>query len=312
MSKTARDLPKLRSRREFLRRVAATGLYGLFGDGWAATNRHTRAIPSSGEQIPVVGMGSYITFNVGEDARLLAERVDVMRAFFAAGGGMIDSSPMYGSSESTIGHCLRALGHPQGAFCATKVWTWFGSDGARQMEDSRRLWDLPRFDLMQIHNLLSWEDHLETIRRDRDAGLVRYIGVTTSHGRRHEELERVMRTTPLDFVQLTYNVVDRDVEQRLLPLAADRGIAVIVNRPFQRGDLIEHLAAHPLPPWAADVACTTWAQLLLKFIVSHPAVTCVIPATSRADHMRDNMLAATGPLPDAAMRRRLVDYVAKR
>ncbi len=299
------------NRRHFLSLCAAAVVSKAVGivPAKAADARHTRPIPQSGEQIPVIGMGSYVTFNVGQDARLLTGRTAVLRAFFEAGGGMIDSSPMYGSSEAVLGHCLRQLGHPATLFSATKVWTWLSGAGDGQMKESRGLWELPRFDLMQVHNLLSWEDHLATIRRDRDTGLVRYIGVTTSHGRRHEELAAVMQSEPLDFVQLTYNIVDREVEERLLPLAVDKGIAVIVNRPFQRGDLIERLAPHPLPAWAEDLECRTWAQFLLKFIVSHPAVTCAIPATSRVDHMHENMAVRQGPLPNAAMRRKMIDYV---
>jgi diketogulonate reductase-like aldo/keto reductase len=269
----------------------------------------TRPIPSSGERIPVVGMGSYITFNVGQDPDLIAARTEVLRAFFDAGGGMIDSSPMYGSSEEVLGTCLERLGRPPGLFSATKVWTWLAGSGAGQMQDSRRLWGLPAFDLMQVHNLLSWEEHLQTIQREREAGLVRYVGVTTSHGRRHDELERVMREQALDFVQLTYNILDREVERRLLPLAAERGIAVIVNRPFRRGELVRQLERHPLPPWAGEIGCATWAQFLLRFVVSHPAVTCVIPATSRVDHMRENMAVLHGPVPDAATRQRMIGYV---
>ena len=275
----------------------------------ASGTMHTRPIPASGERVPVVGMGSYITFNVGQDPALLESRTEVLRAFFEAGGGMIDSSPMYGSSEEVIGTCLERLGRPQGLFSATKVWTWLAGSGAEQMQTSRRLWGLPAFDLMQVHNLLTWEDHLQTIRREREAGLVRYVGVTTSHGRRHDELEQVMRSEPLDFDQLTYNILDREVEKRLLPLAAERGIAVIVNRPFRRGDLIRQLERHPLPAWAGDIGCATWAQFLQRFIVSHPAVTCVIPATSRVDHMRENMAVLHGPVPDPATRRRMTEYV---
>ena len=300
------------SRRRFLALLAAAGAGGALGmtpTAHAAAEPHTRPIPSSGERIPVIGMGSWITFNVGQDPALLAERVEILRAFFSAGGGMIDSSPMYGSSEAVIGHCLEQLGHPPGLFSATKVWTWFGGEGEEQMQDSRRLWGIPRFDLMQVHNLLNWEDHLKTIRRDREAGLVRYIGITTSHGRRHDELRRLMEREPLDFVQFTYNILDREAEQRLLPLAADRGIAVIVNRPFRRKALIRRFEPHPLPPWAADIGCENWAQFLLKFIVSHPAVTCAIPATSRVDHMRENMAVLQGPLPDPATRQKMIAYV---
>ncbi|MDZ7753357.1 MAG: aldo/keto reductase [Gammaproteobacteria bacterium] len=276
----------------------------------AGKPRHMRPIPRTGEKIPVIGMGSYVTFNVGGDAGLLADRVEVLRAFFAAGGGMIDSSPMYGSSEAAIGHCLERLGHPGSLFSATKVWTWLASAADGQMAESRELWGVPRFDLMQVHNLLNREDHLETIRREREAGRVRYVGVTTSHGSRHRELETVMRNEPLDFVQLTYNILDREAEERLLPLAAERGIAVIANRPFRRKALIHRFEPHPLPGFAADLEARSWAQFLLKFIVSHPAITCAIPATSRVDHMKENMAVVTGPLPDAAQRRRMVDYVA--
>ena len=273
------------------------------------TQPHTRAIPTSGERIPVIGMGSYITFNVGRDPDLLDSRTEVLRAFFEAGGGMIDSSPMYGSSEEVIGACLERLGRPSGLFSATKVWTWLAGSGAEQMQASRRLWGLSAFDLMQVHNLLTWEAHLQTIRREREAGLVRYVGVTTSHGSRHDELEQVMRAEPLDFVKLTDTVLDREVDRRLLPLAADRGIAVIDNRPFRRGELIRQLERHPLPAWAGEIGCATWAQFLLRFIVSHPAVTCVIPATSRVDHMRENMAVLHGPVPDPATHRRMIEYV---
>ena len=299
-------------RRRFLSLLtasAALGALGLAPRLGAEPEQHTRPIPGSGERLPIIGMGSYVTFNVGQSATLLAERTEVLRAFFAAGGGLIDSSPMYGSSEAAIGHCLQRLGTPAGLFSATKVWNWFTAQGDEQMRESRALWGIPRFDLMQVHNLLSWKDHLQTIRRDREAGLVRYIGVTTSHGRRHEELEAVMKSEALDFIQLTYNILDREVEQRLLPLAADRGIAVIANRPFRRKGLIERFERHPLPDWAGEIGCDSWAQFLLKFIVSHSAVTCTIPATSRVDHMRENMAVMRGPLPDAATRQRMIAYV---
>jgi diketogulonate reductase-like aldo/keto reductase len=213
---------------------------------------------------------------------------------------------MYGSAEAVIGHALGRLPNHKGLFAATKVWTAFTGLGAGQMADSRRLWGVERFDLMQVHNLLNWEGHLPALLEDKAAGRLRYVGMTTSHGRRHDELDQVMRRQPIDVVQLTYNILDREAEQRLLPLAADRGLAVIVNRPFRRGDLIDRLARHPLPAWAGDIDCTGWPQVLLKFVVSHPAVTCAIPATSRVDHMQENMGALTGRLPDEALRRRMI------
>lgn len=268
----------------------------------------TRAIPSSGERLPAIGMGSWITFDVGNDRAARATRVEVLRTFFDRGGALIDSSPMYGSSEAVIGHCLERLDNDSRLFSATKVWTPGEWLGINQMETSRALWGVPRFDLMQVHNLLDRETHLATLKDWKAEGRIRYLGVTTSHGRRHAELERIMRTEPLDFVQFTYNIRDRAAEQRLLPLAAERGIAVIVNRPFRRGALFSTVRGKPLPEWAAEIDCANWAQFLLKFIISHPAVSCAIPATSRVDHMRENMGALYGRLPDAALRRRMIEH----
>ncbi len=269
----------------------------------------TRPIPSSGEQLPVVGLGSWITFNVGKDPTARATCTEVVRAFFAGGGRMIDSSPMYGSAQAVIGDALARLGHPQALFAADKVWT--GSRGAQQIATSRTLWRIPRFDLLQVHNLLAWEDHLPLLLRMKAEKRLRYVGITTSEGRRHGELVKIMESQPLDFVQLSYNVLDREVEGRILPLARERRIAVIVNRPFRQGELTQALAGKPLPGWARDINCTSWAQVLLKFIVSHPDVTCAIPATSNPAHARENMLAARGPLPDAALRRRIVADVQR-
>jgi diketogulonate reductase-like aldo/keto reductase len=268
-----------------------------------------RAIPSSGEEVPVIGMGSWITFNVGDDTRLRDARAEVLREFFAGGGTVIDCSPMYGTSAEVIGYGLEKLGRPAPLFSAEKVWTWWTSEGPEQMEEQRALWGVERFDLMQVHNLLNVEEHLETLKRWKGEGRLRYLGITTSHGSRHDEMEAVMQRQPLDFVQLTYNVLDREAEARLLPLAADRGQAVLVNRPFRQKALIRRVEGHPLPDWAGEVGAATWAQLLLKFVIAHPAVTCVIPATSRADHMAENMAALSGPLPDEDLRRRLVDTV---
>lgn len=270
----------------------------------------TRPIPSSGEALPVVGLGSWITFNVGHDTAAREACTEVVRAFFAEGGRLIDSSPMYGSSQPTIGHALARLGHPAALFSAEKVWTSEVSSGPAQMEASRAFWGVPRFDLMQVHNLLSWQGHLPRLFEMKAAGRLRYVGVTTSEGRRHAELERVMRAQPIDFVQLSYNLLDREVEQCLLPLAQERGIAVIVNRPFRGGELLDQLARRRLPGWAADIDCEHWAQVALKFVVSHPAVSCAIPATSQVAHLRQNMAAARGRLPDAALRARMAREVA--
>jgi diketogulonate reductase-like aldo/keto reductase len=268
-----------------------------------------KPIPSTGERIPCVGLGSWITFNVGDDIVLRDECAAVMGAFFQAGGRLIDSSPMYGSAQAVIGYGLDKLGRPPALFAADKVWISSAADGPRQIEASSKLWGVRRFDLLQVHNLLSWQDHIETLKHMKAAGEVRYIGITTSEGRRHAEFERVMRAQPLDFVQLTYNILDREGEQRILPLAVDRGIAVIVNRPFRQGALTRQLERYPLPLWAVEVGATSWAQFILKFIVSHPAVTCAIPATTRVDHVRENVAAAAGELPDTATRARMAAYV---
>lgn len=269
----------------------------------------TKAIPSSGEQLPLVGLGTWITFNVGRDPQGRQQATDVMRAFFAAGGRLIDSSPMYGSAQAVVGEGLQQLGLPKVLFAADKVWT--SSAGGAQVEQSRQLWRVPRFDLLQVHNLLAWEEQLPLLQAMKQAGRVRYVGITTSEGRRHREFEQVMRTHPLDFVQLTYNPVDREAEQRLLPLARERGIAVLANRPFRQGELLERLARRPLPAFAAEIGCRSWAQLVLKHIVSHPAITCAIPATSRVDHVRENLAAAAGPMPDAALRRRIESHIGQ-
>ena len=270
----------------------------------------TRPIPSSGEALPVVGLGSWITFNVGNDPVARDARAEVVRAFFAEGGRLIDSSPMYGSSQPVIGHALAKLGHPATLFSAEKVWVGDAARGAGQMAASRAHWGVSRFDLMQVHNLLAWEEHLPRLQAMKAAGQLRYVGISTSEGRRHAELERILRTQAIDFVQLTYNLLDREVEQRLLPLAQERRIAVIVNRPFRQGDLLDRLRGHPLPGWAREIGCDGWAQVALKFVVSHPAVTCAIPATSQVAHLRQNMGAARGRLPDATLRARMARDVA--
>jgi diketogulonate reductase-like aldo/keto reductase len=269
----------------------------------------TRPVPTSGEALPLIGLGSWITFNVGDDPVARDRCTEVMRAFFAAGGRMIDSSPMYGSSQSVIGYGLAKLGQPQALFAADKVWISSGDDGPAQIEGSRAHWGIPRFDLLQVHNLVSWEEHLDTLFAMKAEGKLRYVGITTSHGRRHPDIERIMAAHPLDFVQVTYNVVDREVEDRILPLAQEKGIAVIVNRPFRQGDLIDFVETYPLPGWAAEFGAANWAQILLKFLVAHPAVTCAIPATFQVAHVKENMGAADGALPDEAMRRRIVAHV---
>jgi diketogulonate reductase-like aldo/keto reductase len=299
------------TRRKFVKAAVATGAAFAL-PGVASGQAHaplTRTIPSSGEAIPAVGLGTWITFNVGDDPVLRDECADVVAAFFEAGGSMIDSSPMYGSSQPVIGYGLERLGRPDTLFSAEKVWTSSAAGGPSQIEQSRRFWGVERFDLVQVHNLVGWEAHLDTLFGMKADERIRYVGITTSEGRRHDLFERVMRDFPLDFVQLTYNVVDREAEERLLPLAAERGIAVIVNRPFRQGELTQRLEGEPLPAWAAEIGTSSWAQFILKFILAHPSVTVAIPATTRVDHVRENVAAAVDPLPDAAMRERMAAHV---
>jgi diketogulonate reductase-like aldo/keto reductase len=293
------------NRRGWLQAMAAAA---VIGSRPARPAGLERAVPASGERIPAVGLGTWLTFDVGPGAERHA-RGEVLRAFLAGGGRMVDSSPMYGESESLIGEEYARIGRPAGLFSATKVWTVGGLAGRRQMEKSRSLWGLPRLDLLFVHNMLDWEVHLPTLREMKAQGRVRYIGVTTSHGRRHDLLETIMRTQPLDFVQFTYNLHDRSAEERLLPVAAERRIAVVVNRPFDGGEQFGPRTAKPLPGWAKDLDCASWAEAFLKFVVSHPAVTCAIPATRQVAHVRENVRAMSGPQPDAALRRRIAgDY----
>jgi len=302
------------SRRGFLVGIAgmcAATAFGRPASGQTATPILTRPIPGSGERLPVIGMGSWLTFDVGDLPHHRAQRVDVLRTFFQRQGAVIDSSPMYGTSEAVIGHCLRRLRMGEEAFSATKVWTRGRRSGIDQMDYSEKLWGAGSFDLMQIHNMVDWKTHLKTLRQWKEAGRLRYIGITTSHGRRHGDLEQALKRERFDFVQFTYNLLDREVEERLLPLAADRGIAVLINRPFRRGGLFDHVGRTPLPTWAQEFDCANWAQFFLKFVISHPAVTCAIPATSQVAHMVENMGAGFGRLPDARTRQRMVRHMAE-
>jgi len=309
------------SRRRLLKTLAAAGAASVlrparslaYPENTAARTGPilTRPIPSTGEKLPLVGLGSWITFNVGNDVEGRDACAEVIGAFFREGGRLIDSSPMYGSSQEVIGYGLHKLGSPRELFSAEKVWTSSGARGPQQIEESRRRWGVARFDLLEVHNVMSWEEHLPTLFAMKAAGKVRYVGVTTSEGRRHDEIEKVMRSQPIDFVQVTYNALDREVEERILPLALERKIGVICNRPFRRGELIQRVARAPLPGWAAEIDCASWPQALVKFIVSHPAVICAIPATSRVDHVRENVRASYGRLPDEAMRRRMAAAVEK-
>ena len=273
---------------------------------------NTRPIPRTNEAIPTVGLGTWQAFDVDASGR--APLVEVMKQFLAAGGRVIDSSPMYGRAESVVGDVLAELGAIDTPFLATKVWTRGKREGIAQMEQSRRRMSGERaagrhdrkIDLMQIHNLLVWQTHRPVLREMKQAGTIRYLGVTHYAHSEFAQIERLMRSEALDFIQIPYNVADRAAEARVLPAAADTGTAVLVMRPFDEGGLFRRVRGKPLPGWAAELGCTSWAQLFLKFIIGHPAVTCPIPATADPAHLADNIKAGEGRLPDAAQRRAII------
>lgn len=258
--------------------------------------------------VPAIGMGTWITFDQQPDRVDLSLYVDILNAFFAGGGRMIDSSPMYGAAQQLLGQVLpKATGH-EALFAATKVWIPGKQMGIDQMRQSIKLWGLKQMDLMYVHNMVDWQTHLPTLNQWQAEGLIKYTGVTTSHGRRHSELIAMLKQHPVDYVQFSYNLNDREVEDYLLPLAQERGIQVVINRPFQTGGLFTRVRNKPLPAWASDIQCQNWAQFFLKFVISHPAVACAIPATSQVSHMRENMQAMQGDLPDADMRQEMIKY----
>jgi len=303
-------------RRSYLRQaarlVAGISIFpasALSSVGQAASIRRV-AIPGTRDAIPVIGMGTWLTFNVPIRGTVFAQRLDVLRRFFELGGGLIDSSPMYGNAEAVIGAGLSSI-EPSGdkVFSATKVWSAQDEGGRQQFENSFRLWSREKFDLQQVHNLVNWRDHLKMLRQAKEAGRIRYLGVTTSHGRRHGELRRILETEPLDFVQLTYNASRTDAEP-LIELAADRGVAVIANRPLGGGRLIDRLQRDSLPAWAIDAGIHDWPDFLLRWIVSHPGVTCAIPATTQVAHMEENMRSGYRPVLAPGLRERMRRYVA--
>jgi len=297
------------SRRTFLKSTCAiSALMALWPKELLAAKANVikRTIPSSGERLSVIGMGTSRTFSDDVSKEQLGE---VMQTFFDHGGQLIDSSPMYGPAERLVGGLLKTTKNARGLFVATKVWTDGKQSGIEQMQRSMQLLGVGAIDLMQIHNLRDWKVHIHTLREWKAQGKIRYLGITTSHGSRHEEFETIMKAEQLDFVQFSYNLVDREAERRLFPIAAEKGIATLINRPFQRGGMFDKVEGKKLPEWAAEFDCTSWAQFFLKFVVSHPQVTNVIPATSKVDHMIDNMGAGYGRLPDAKMRERMVRYL---
>lgn len=297
------------TRAQFLRLVPGLLCAGTF-DHLVSAQRPspmlTRPVPSTGVQVPVIGVGTWRGFDVGADAAARAQLAGVLQALLDAGGRVIDSSPMYGSSEEVAGDLLASLAAHDRAFVATKVWTEGRQAGITQMEASMRKLRDERIELMQIHNLLDWRTHLDTLRAWKRDGRIQHLGITHYRDDAHDQLEAVIRAEAIDAVQLNYSIDNRAAEQRLLPLAADRGVAVLVNLPFGGGGLLKRLQGKPLPSWAGAIGCRSWAQVLLKYVVSHPAVTCVIPGTSRPEHMRENAEAGTGALPDAELRRTMI------
>ena len=298
------------SRRELLRLALGAITIQFSGVAMAATpSLIRRPVPLTAELLPAIGLGTWQTFDVGEGESGRAPLKEVLREFVRLGGSVVDSSPMYGQSEGVVGDLAAELGVRKQLFLATKVWTNGREAGIRQMEESFKRLRARRMDLMQVHNLVDWRVHLATLTRWKKQGKVRYIGVTHYTQGAYDELGRVLESEDLDFVQLNYSIAERGAEDRMLPLAAERRLAVLVNRPFAEGALFRKVRGKALPPWAAEIGCASWAQFFLKFVISHPAVTCAIPATSKVAHLKDNMQAGIGPLPDAAMRERMARYV---
>lgn len=301
----------MKTRRQLLQATAATGA-ALAAPAWAQAPASAallqRAIPSSGERLPAVGLGTWLTFDLPiNDVEGMARRRQVLDRFFAGGGRLVDSSPMYGHAEAVMGELL-ARPEPR-LFSATKVWTGLPLYGPTQMRRSLALWRLPRVDLMQVHNLLAWRAHLKTLREWQAEGRTRYIGVTTSHGRAPDEVRQILQNERIDVLQITYSPVDRSAEP-LLALAAERGVAVIVNRPFDGGALLTRLSSQPLPVIARDLQCDSWAALVLKWTLANTAVTCAIPATTNPLHVMQNLAAMQGPLPDRRQRAALLATMA--
>src|SRR5947208_4990847 len=303
---------KTDSARRNFPRTGACGLEALLMpvESPALNGPLARRIPKTGEAIPAVGLGTWQVFDVASDAKEKAQAQETLKVFVELGGRVIDSSPMYGSSESVTGELAVALGGKAKLFVATKVWTSGRQAGIRQMEDSMRKLRVERLELMQVHNLVDAGTHLATLREWKNAGRVRYLGVTHYHAGAHADLEKIIRPGDIDFVQVNYSLAEPEADRRLLAAAADSRTAVIVNRPFAEGSMFRRVRDKALPAWGQEIGCASWAQFFLKWILGHPAVTCAIPATSRVEHLADNMAAGTGPLPDAAARNRMAAVAA--
>ena len=267
-----------------------------------------RPIPKTTEQLPVVGIGTWQTFDVGNTRAELDPRKEVLNTLFETGGRVIDSSPMYGRAEAVVGTLLTEMQARDKAFVATKVWTTGEAAGIAQMTTSAAKMASPVIDLMQIHNLVDWRTHLRTLRAWKEEGRIRYIGLTHYTTSSLDDLAQIIKTEPIDFLQFAYSINRRQAETRLLPVTADRGVGVIINQPFDSGSLFRQVKGKPVPEWASEFDCTSWAQFFLKYLIGHPAVTCVIPGTARPDHARDNTAAGLGRMPDETCRRRMAEH----
>jgi len=306
------EIPDNPRRRALLKTAGAAALLAAMPEGIAApADLVTRAIPRSGERLPAVGLGTWQVFDVAPGQLAGTELREVMKRFVELGGKVVDSSPMYGQAEAAVGTLASALGIRKSLFLATKVWTSGKAEGIRQMETSAKLMQAGHsIDLMQVHNLLDLKTHLPVLRDWKKSGRIRYLGITHYTQSSHAELERLVKTGDFDFVQFNYSLDEPEADARLLPACADSGTAVLVNRPFSQAGLFGRVRGKPLPPWCADIDCTSWAQFFLKWIIGHPAVTTAIPGTKLVRHIEDNMAACRGRLPDAAMRKKMAAYFA--
>lgn len=275
---------------------------------WNSFQVGTRTIPGSGEQLPMVGVGTWQTFDVGESDQARKPLKGVLSALAELGGAVVDSSPMYGRSEQVVGDLSRELGLTENIFGATKVWTQGKSDGISQMTRSAQKMGQYPMDLMQVHNLVDWKTHLNTLFKWKEQGKVRYVGITHYQESAYSRMAEIIKNYPIDFVQVNYSLVSRTSGETVLPLARDLGKAVIINRPYEGGNLFRQVQGKPLPSWAKDIDCRSWAEYFLKFILSNTAVTCAIPGTSREDHLRENLGASLGRLPNSGQQKQMVDY----
>ena len=308
MNKPAHHKPAYPQRRAALQAAAALLLLNMTDARSAPAGLITRPIPRSGERLPAIGLGTYDTFDIPRDRLAQTELQAVLRRFVELGGQVVDSSPMYGNAEAAVGTLSSALDVRKSLFLATKVWTSGRAEGIRQMEASAKLLQTKTIDLMQVHNLLDLKTHLPVLRDWKKSGRIRYLGITHYTAGSHTELEKLVRSGDFDFVQFNYSLDEPEAEARLLPACADSGTATLINRPFSQAGLFSKVRGKPLPPWCADMDCTSWAQFFLKWIISHPAVTCAIPGTRLVRHIEDNMAACSGRLPDAALRKKMTNY----